>query len=101
MNQNLQTVATGAEEMGIGIKEIAKNATEAAQVTDHRGASRRKLQDATVSKLGESSAEIGQVIKIITSIAPTDQPAGSEREHRSGSRGQEAGKGGSPWSPTK
>ena len=68
VNQNLQTVATGAEEMGASIKEIAKNATEAAKVasTAVRAA---ETANSTVSKLGESSAEIGQVIKVITSIA--------------------------------
>lgn len=68
VSQNLQTVATGAEEMGASIKEIAKNATEAAKIA----ASAVKVAEtttATVSKLGESSTEIGLVIKVITSIA--------------------------------
>jgi methyl-accepting chemotaxis protein len=68
VSQNLQTVATGAEEMGASIKEIAKNATEAAKVAT---SAVKVAEDttATVSKLGESSIEIGQVIKVITSIA--------------------------------
>ncbi len=68
VNQNLQTVATGAEEMGASIKEIAKNASEAARIAT----SAVKVAEnttATVSKLGDSSTEIGQVIKVITSIA--------------------------------
>src|SRR5580692_2624018 len=68
VSQNLQTVATGAEGMGSTIKEIAKNATEAAKVAT--GAVRvAENATATVTKLGESSTEIGQVIKVITSIA--------------------------------
>jgi methyl-accepting chemotaxis protein len=68
VSQNLQTVATGAEEMGASIKEIAKNATEAARVAT--GAVKvAETTTATVSKLGDSSTEIGQVIKVITSIA--------------------------------
>jgi methyl-accepting chemotaxis protein len=68
VSQNLQTVATGAEEMGASIKEIAKNATEAAKVAT---SAVKVAEDttATVSKLGDSSTEIGQVIKVITSIA--------------------------------
>jgi len=68
VSQNLQTVATGAEEMGASIKEIAKNATEAAKIAT---SAVRVAEDttATVSKLGDSSTEIGQVIKVITSIA--------------------------------
>ncbi len=68
VTQNLQTVATGAEEMGSSIKEIAKNASEAARIAT----SAVRVADtatATVSKLGDSSNEIGQVIKVITSIA--------------------------------
>ncbi|MFZ0284079.1 MAG: methyl-accepting chemotaxis protein [Terriglobales bacterium] len=68
VSQNLQTVATGAEEMGSTIKEIAKNATEAAKVAT--GAVKvAENTTTTVSKLGDSSTEIGQVIKVITSIA--------------------------------
>lgn len=68
VSQNLQTVATGAEEMGASIKEIAKNATEAARVATS-AVKVAETTTSTVSKLGESSNEIGQVIKVITSIA--------------------------------
>jgi methyl-accepting chemotaxis protein len=68
VSQNLQTVATGAEEMGASIKEIAKNATEAAKVATS-AVRVAETTTATVSKLGESSNEIGLVIKVITSIA--------------------------------
>jgi methyl-accepting chemotaxis protein len=68
VSQNLQTVATGAEEMSASIKEIAKNATEAAKVATS-AVRVAETTTATVSKLGESSTEIGQVIKVITSIA--------------------------------
>jgi methyl-accepting chemotaxis protein len=68
VSQNLQTVATGAEEMGASIREIAKNATEAAKVATS-AVRVAETTTATVSKLGESSNEIGLVIKVITSIA--------------------------------
>ncbi len=68
VSQNLQTVATGAGEMQQSINEIAKNAGEAARIVS--GAVQiAETTTATVAKLGESSAEIGQVIKVITSIA--------------------------------
>jgi methyl-accepting chemotaxis protein len=68
VSRNVQTVAIGMEEMGVSIKEIAKNAHEAARVatTAVRVA---QTTNNTVAKLGESSAEIGKVIKVITSIA--------------------------------
>jgi methyl-accepting chemotaxis protein len=68
VSQNLQTVATGAEQMGTSIKDIAKNATEAARIATS-AVKAAETANATVSKLGVSSAEIGQVIKVITSIA--------------------------------
>jgi len=68
VSQNLQTLATGAEEMGASIKEIAKNATEAANVATS-AVRVAETANVTVAKLGDSSTEIGQVIKVITSIA--------------------------------
>src|SRR6202790_4200951 len=68
VNRNLQTVATSTEEMSASISEIAKNASEAAKVAGEALEAAAKT-DATVTKLGEYSAEIGQVIKVITSIA--------------------------------
>jgi methyl-accepting chemotaxis protein len=68
VNRNLQTVATGTEEMSASIGEIAKNASEAAKVAGE--ALKAAIEtNATITKLGESSGEIGQVIKVITSIA--------------------------------
>jgi methyl-accepting chemotaxis protein len=63
----VQTVAKGTEEMGASIKEIAQNANEAAQILASAvevGAS----ANTTVSKLGESSSEVGPVLKVNTSI---------------------------------
>jgi len=68
VSKNVTTVSTGAEEMGASIKEIAKNANEAAKVATTAVKVAEKT-NATVAKLGESSAEIGNVIKVITSIA--------------------------------
>jgi len=62
VNTNLQTLASGAEEMNSTIGEIAKNATEAARVAG-------EAVNQTVSRLGDSSVEIGKVIEVITSIA--------------------------------
>jgi methyl-accepting chemotaxis protein len=68
VSRNVTTVSTGTEEMGASIKEIAKSANEAAKVatTAVKVADRT---NATVAKLGESSVEVGNVIKVITSIA--------------------------------
>ena len=66
--KNVQTVATGTEEMSVTIKEIAKNAAEAARVATSAVGSAQRTND-LVAKLGESSLEIGNVLKVITSIA--------------------------------
>ena len=68
VSASIQTVATAAEEMTASIREIAKNATEAATVATDAVSVASEAQG-TVASLGESSAEIGQVIKVITSIA--------------------------------
>ena len=68
VSKNIQTVASGVEEMGASIREIAKNAYEAARVAATAVRIAEKT-NSTVGKLGESSAEIGKVIKVITSIA--------------------------------
>ena len=68
VSRNVQTVAAGAEQMGASIREIA---------VERRGGQRgggaavtaAETTTATVAKLGESSAEIGNVVKVITSIA--------------------------------
>jgi methyl-accepting chemotaxis protein len=65
---NVQTVATGADEMGASIKEIAKNTADATRVATTAVKS-AEATNQTIGKLGQSSAEIGQVIKVITSIA--------------------------------
>jgi methyl-accepting chemotaxis protein len=68
VNVNVQTVAAGSEEMTASIGEIAKNASDAARVAG-QAVSVAGTATSTVAKLGESSAEIGKVIKVITSIA--------------------------------
>src|SRR5690606_23737708 len=68
VNGNTQSVATGIEERNASIREIAKAANEAAKVASEAVRIAAKTTD-TISKLGTSSAEIGKVIKVITSIA--------------------------------
>jgi methyl-accepting chemotaxis protein len=65
---NVQTVASSTEQMASSVKEIAKSASEASRVAS----SAVRIVDETnetISKLGQSSGEIGHVVKLITSIA--------------------------------
>jgi len=68
VSRNLQTVAAGSEEMSASIGEIEKNASEAARIATEAVEITNATAD-TILKLGASSAEIGDVIKLITSIA--------------------------------
>ncbi|TDO41241.1 methyl-accepting chemotaxis protein [Paractinoplanes brasiliensis] len=68
VSQNVQTVAAGADEMGVAIREIATSATEAATVSSQAAQTAQRTNE-VVAKLGQSSAEIGNVIKLITAIA--------------------------------
>jgi methyl-accepting chemotaxis protein len=68
VGNRVQAVAGGAEQMGASIREIARSATEAAQIAEEAVA----VADATgqiVIRLGSSSEKIGDVVKVITSIA--------------------------------
>ncbi len=68
VSSNIQTVATGTEEMSASIKEIAQSATKATSVTNN-AVQLATSTNKTVTQLGVSSAEVGQVVKVITSIA--------------------------------
>ncbi|MBT5470012.1 MAG: HAMP domain-containing protein, partial [Nitrospina sp.] len=68
VGNNVQTVATGAEEMSSSISEIANNSTQAAQISNE-AVEVAKRTNITITTLGESSKEIGEVVKVITSIA--------------------------------
>jgi methyl-accepting chemotaxis protein len=68
ISSSAQTVAGGAEEMGASIREIASSASNAARVAGGAVASAGQA-NATVTRLGESSDEISDVINLITSIA--------------------------------
>ncbi|WP_258725923.1 methyl-accepting chemotaxis protein [Cellulomonas sp. NS3] len=63
-----QTVAAGADQMRQAINEISHNAGQAALIADDAVRAASAAQE-TVGRLGDASAEIGQVIKLITSIA--------------------------------
>jgi methyl-accepting chemotaxis protein len=68
VSSNLETVATGSGQMSVTIQSIASNAQEAA-IFAEEAVKTARAADVTVTKLGESSAEIDGVVKAITAIA--------------------------------
>jgi methyl-accepting chemotaxis protein len=68
VSSNVGAVAAGSEEMGASIREISQNANEAARVATGAVQAVRSTTG-TMNKLGESSREIGDVVRLITSIA--------------------------------
>jgi methyl-accepting chemotaxis protein len=68
VNRSVRTVAAGAEQMGAAIAEIARNADDAVRVAASAVAEVESTT-AAVARLGDSSREIGDVVKVITSIA--------------------------------
>jgi methyl-accepting chemotaxis protein len=68
VDANIATVAASSEEMGASIREISSNSSEAARVANE-AVDAAAVTSATIGKLGESSAEIGNVVKVITAIA--------------------------------
>jgi methyl-accepting chemotaxis protein len=68
VSRSVETVSSGSEQMGASIREISQNAGEAARVASD-AVTITATTAATMNKLGDSSAEIGNVIKVITAIA--------------------------------
>jgi methyl-accepting chemotaxis protein len=68
MSANVQTVATATEELSSSIQEIARQVAQSATVSE-RAVERTKATDATVQALAERTHQVGNVVKLISSIA--------------------------------
>ncbi len=68
VSASVHTVATGSEEMSSSIKEISRGSAEAAQVAGAAVEIAREAEQ-QINRLGESSAQIGEVLKVISGIA--------------------------------
>ncbi len=68
VSKNVTVVSAGSDQMQTSIREISKSANEAARVAKDAVGVAENTNN-TIAKLGESSVEIGKVIKVITSIA--------------------------------
>ncbi|MEU4161732.1 methyl-accepting chemotaxis protein [Actinoplanes sp. NPDC026670] len=68
VNAGMQAIAAGAEQMSASITEIAANAGLAAQVAQKAMAVAQRTTE-QIADLGTASAEIGEVVELITSIA--------------------------------
>jgi methyl-accepting chemotaxis protein len=68
VSKNVGVVAASSDEMLASIREIAKSANESARVA-RNAVGVANSTNHTIARLGDSSIEIGKVIKVITSIA--------------------------------
>jgi methyl-accepting chemotaxis protein len=68
VSSSVHNVVAGAEQMSASIREIAHSASEAAGVAQQAVHNAQSATD-TVAQLGTSSAEIGNVLNLITAIA--------------------------------
>ncbi|MBM7775883.1 methyl-accepting chemotaxis protein [Actinokineospora baliensis] len=68
VSDSVGTVSAAADELGASIREIAANTSEAAKVGAEATATAQHTND-IITRLGSSSAEIGDVLKTIRSIA--------------------------------
>lgn len=64
----IQTVASASEEMSASITEIARNAVQAASITE-KAETRANESRQIVDALGKSAQEIGNVVEVIKTIA--------------------------------
>jgi len=65
---NVRMVSTGAEELSDSIREIARNAHDASSIAA-KGVEAARLTNERVGRLGDSSAEISEIVRVITGIA--------------------------------
>jgi len=68
VSTNVSVVATGSEEMLASIREISKNSADAARVAK-AAVDVAENANSKIERLGESSTEIGKVLKTIKAIA--------------------------------
>ncbi|MBB2947705.1 methyl-accepting chemotaxis protein [Actinoplanes lutulentus] len=68
VSSGVQSIAAGAEQMSASISEIASNAAQAAEVAQ-QGLAVANRTNEQVAELGAASAEISDVVRLITSIA--------------------------------
>jgi methyl-accepting chemotaxis protein len=68
VSENVNTIATAAEEMSISIREIASTTLEGTKVAT-QAVDITETTSQTMARLGETSQQITQIVGIITSIA--------------------------------
>jgi methyl-accepting chemotaxis protein len=68
VSANVSTVASSVEELSASIKEISKNTTSATALTK-QSEERANEASKVMNRLGQSSLEIGNIVKSITDIA--------------------------------
>jgi len=66
--RNVETVSSAAEELSASISEIARHVQDQSHMTS-QAVKEADSTNATIKELGVASTEIGQVVKVITSIA--------------------------------
>ncbi len=67
-SSNVQTVAAASEELSASISEISRQVAHAATIAE-RAVDETRRTDSTVRGLTETAAKIGEVVKLISSIA--------------------------------
>jgi methyl-accepting chemotaxis protein len=68
VSSSMEAVAAATDQMGASVGEIAKNAAEGARVAAE-AARLAQTTDGVVTRLGASSKQIGNVVKVISGIA--------------------------------
>jgi archaellum component FlaC len=66
--EQIEGAAAAVEQISASVEEVSRNAVEAADIAAS-GAGSAEATRATVGRLGQSSSQIGQVVKVINSIA--------------------------------
>ena len=86
-SDNVGTVASAAEELSSSVTEISRQVARSSEIAS-KAVSDAERTNATVGALSTGAEKIGEVVKLIHSIAGSNQFAGAQRHHRGGARRQ-------------
>ncbi|MGY3366981.1 methyl-accepting chemotaxis protein [Bradyrhizobium sp. GM2.4] len=86
-SEHVRSAASASDELSQSISEITRRVQES-NVISAEAVRQAEATDQRIAQLSEAGARIGDVVKLITSIAEQTKPAGAERDHRSRARGR-------------
>ena len=84
-SKNVRSVAVASDQLASSIAEIGQQAQQSREIANEAVRS-AATTDARIAQMSQVADRIGHVLSLITEIARADQPAGAQRDDRSGAQ---------------